>query len=79
MKGDYEMTKGVIIFTVIAIVFYLIVTIAEKIYCKKHNIRPPFLEIPFWYEGDSQYTGSCEGCGWYDGKKWREELSKKLK
>lgn len=38
MKGDYEMTKGVIIFTVIAIVFYLIVTIAEKIYCKKHNI-----------------------------------------
>lgn len=32
------MTKGVIIFTVIAIVFYLIVTIAEKIYCKKHNI-----------------------------------------
>ena len=48
-------------------------------YCKKHNIRPPFLEIPFWYEGDSQYTGSCEGCGWYDGKKWREELSKKLK
>lgn len=48
-------------------------------YCKEHNIRPPFLEIPFWYEGDSQYTGSCEGCGWYDGKKWREELSKKLK
>lgn len=48
-------------------------------YCKEHNTRPPFLEIPFWYKGDSQYTGSCEGCGWYDGKKWREELSKKLK
>lgn len=48
-------------------------------YCKLHNKRPPFLEIPFWYEGDSVYRGSCVGCGWYDGKKWREELSKKIR
>ena len=43
-------------------------------HCKKENKRPPFLEIPFWYEGGSNYTGMCEGCGWYDGVKWREEL-----
>lgn len=47
-------------------------------HCKKYDERPPFLEIPFWYEGDSVYRGSCVGCGWYDGKKWREELSKKV-
>ena len=44
--------------------------------CKETNIRPPFLEIPFWYKGDCHYCGSCVGCGWYDGKKWREELTK---
>lgn len=48
-------------------------------YCKLNNIRPPFLEIPFWYEGDQHYCGSCKGCGWYDGKKWREELTKLLR
>ena len=48
-------------------------------YCKQNNVRPPFLEIPFWYEGNSQYKGSCKGCGWYDGKKWREEISKLIK
>ncbi len=47
--------------------------------CKLTNVRPPFLGIPFWYEGDSQYKGSCKGCGWYDGKKWREEISKLIK
>lgn len=48
-------------------------------YCKVHNVRPPFIEIPFWYEGDSFYRGSCVGCGWYDGKKWREEVTKRIK
>ena len=47
--------------------------------CKKTNLRPPFLGIPFWYEGNSSYNGTCEGCGWYDGAKWREEISKKIK
>jgi len=48
-------------------------------FCKKNNIRPPFLEIPFWYEGDEHYCGTCVGCGWYDGAKWREEISKLVK
>ena len=48
-------------------------------HCKVFNERPPFLGIPFWYSGDSHYCGTCEGCGWYDGVKWREEISKKLK
>lgn len=47
--------------------------------CKVDNIRPPFLGIPFWYAGSEKYCGTCEGCGWYDGVKWREEISKKLK
>lgn len=47
--------------------------------CKLDNIRPPFFGIPFWYEGDEHYCGSCVGCGWHDGVKWREEISKKVK
>ena len=47
-------------------------------HCKVNNIRPPFLGIPFWYEGDEHYRNSCVGCGWYDGRKWREEISKKV-
>lgn len=47
-------------------------------YCKLNNIRPPFLGINFWYEGDEHYRGTCVGCGWYDGIKWKEELNKLL-
>lgn len=43
-------------------------------HCKKNNIRPPFLEIPFWYKGNAKYCGSCEGCGWYDGVAWRKAV-----
>lgn len=46
--------------------------------CKEFDKRPPFLGIPFWYEGDDNYSGTCKGCGWYDGFKWREEIAKKL-
>jgi hypothetical protein len=46
--------------------------------CKKESIRPPFFGINFWYAGDGNYVGTCEGCGWYDGVKWKEELNKKL-
>lgn len=46
--------------------------------CKKENIRPAFLGIPFWYSGGAQYQNTCEGCGWFDGEKWRNELSKKI-
>ena len=48
-------------------------------FCKLNNIRPPFLEIPFWYEGDQHYCGSCVGCGWYDGVEWRKAVAKLLK
>ena len=47
--------------------------------CKLSNIRPPFFGIPFWYEGNQNYCGSCCGCGWYDGVKWREEILKLVK
>lgn len=46
--------------------------------CKKNGERVPFLGIPFWYKGCSKYEGFCEGCGWFDGKRWREEVSKIL-
>lgn len=46
--------------------------------CIKSNKRPPFFEINYWYEGTQNYTGSCKGCGWYDGVLWREELNKIL-
>ena len=47
-------------------------------HCKATGIRPPFLDIPFWYEGDDQYRGTCEGCGWYDCRKWRESVRARL-
>ena len=46
--------------------------------CKNENVRPAFLGIPFWYSGGSEYLDTCEGCGWFDGEKWRYELSKIL-
>lgn len=47
--------------------------------CKLDGVRPPLLGINFWYAGDGQYKGTCVGCGWYDGVKWKEELNKRLK
>lgn len=46
--------------------------------CKKTNIRPPFFGISFWYSGNHNYCGSCEGCGWYDGVKWRQIVNELL-
>lgn len=43
--------------------------------CKKTDIRPPFFGISFWYEGNQNYCGTCEGCGWYDGVKWRQAVN----
>lgn len=48
-------------------------------HCKNNNIRPPFFGINYWYAGDEHYIGTCEGCGWYDGEKWKEEINKKMK
>lgn len=47
--------------------------------CVQTNRRPGFLEIPYWYQGGEEYLGSCVGCGWYDGKQWRQKLSELLK
>lgn len=47
--------------------------------CIKEGIRPPFLGISYWYEGNEKYCGSCEGCGWYDGVKWRECINNLLR
>lgn len=46
--------------------------------CKSTGIRPTFLGISFWYKGDSKYTNTCDGCGWYDAAKWREVVNSKL-
>ena len=48
-------------------------------YCIKSQKRPPLFGISFWYEGAELYQGSCVGCGWHDGKKWRDELNKIIK
>lgn len=44
-------------------------------HCRLYNERPPFLEIPFWYHGNSNYCGTCYGCGWYDGVEWRRAIT----
>lgn len=46
--------------------------------CIKTNVRPPFLGIEFWYEGDCHYCGMCKGCGWHDGKEWRRRLNERI-
>jgi hypothetical protein len=46
--------------------------------CKASDVRPPFFAIPYWYAGGRDYKGTCEGCGWYDGEKWRLAVSAKL-
>lgn len=48
-------------------------------HCKVRSQRPPFLGIPFWYEGGEAYTGSCDGCGWFDGIRWRAEVALRLR
>lgn len=46
--------------------------------CIKQGVRPPFFGIKYWYKGDSQYRGSCRGCGYFDGVEWRKRLNDKL-
>ncbi len=46
--------------------------------CKLTDKRQPLFGIRFWYSGDECYRGTCEGCGWHDGVKWKEELQKRL-
>ena len=48
-------------------------------FCKTKGIRPPFLDIEYWYQGDEHYEGSCVGCGWYDGAEWRKSINKLIK
>lgn len=47
--------------------------------CAIYNMRPPFMNIKYWYSGDEIYRGTCVGCGWYDGIKWKEELNNLIK
>lgn len=48
-------------------------------FCKNECKRPPFLGISFWYDGDENYRGTCYGCGWYDGERWRKVVDNLLK
>ena len=43
--------------------------------CVKNKKRPPFLGKKYWYAGGENFTGSCVGCGYYDGIKWTEEFN----
>ena len=48
--------------------------------CVKTGKRPQFMQIDFYYKGDENYddqTG-CEGCGWYNPHRWRDEIEKQL-
>lgn len=44
--------------------------------CAETALRPPFLGINFWYEGNESYDTSlgCAGCGWAYPEKWKEAL-----
>lgn len=41
--------------------------------CQRTGRRPPFFFAGCcgYYSGNSEYTGTCCGCGWYDGNAWR--------
>lgn len=42
--------------------------------CQRSGRRPPFFfsGCAGYYDGTSEYKGSCYGCGWYDGNAWRK-------
>ena len=57
--------------------------------CFQTGIRPNFLNIEFFYQGGKNWNSEiprkgkaaeagCIGCGWYDIKKWRQELNDEL-
>lgn len=48
--------------------------------CVKTGIRPPFMEINFYYDGDERYDEElgCIGCGWYNPQEWRSTLEDRL-
>lgn len=45
--------------------------------CVRTGKRQPLYGINFFYKGDETYRGTCEGCGYHDCKKWKEELQSK--
>ena len=47
--------------------------------CKKTNKRGLHSEIEFFYKGDIDYKGSCEGCFYFDPIVWKKKLNDKLK
>jgi len=53
--------------------------------CIFENKRGVFMGIKWYYKGNEEWAGSsfsdekgCIGCPWYDVKKWKEELLKKI-
>ena len=47
--------------------------------CVKSGKRQALLGIKFFYIGKEEYEDiiGCDGCGWHNPKKWKEELNKK--
>ena len=46
-------------------------------HCKKTGKRAKGYGIPFWYEGDENWSESlkCEGCFWFNPEKWRAKVA----
>lgn len=49
--------------------------------CHKTGLRPPFLGIDWWFEGDRNWTEEtgCRGCGWAFPDLWRERALAQLR
>lgn len=51
--------------------------------CCRTNIRPGFLGIKWFYQGDENWTsndemGGCYGCPWFDLEHWKKAIKKQL-
>lgn len=48
--------------------------------CVATNTRQPFIDIDYFYEGDSNYddTIGCKGCGWYNPEEWKKHINNVL-
>ena len=46
--------------------------------CHKTGKRQPLYGINFFYKGDEDYEGTCEGCGYHDCERWKSELQSRL-
>lgn len=46
--------------------------------CVNYNIRQKLFGISYFTKGNESYEGTCEGCGYHDCTKWRNEVNELL-